>query len=619
MRRLSAQLTVAAAAVWLAAGAVPVAAAQPSPTPEAPPPEAVPGEEVCPIGDPRLVELSGLVALEDGYAVVNDSSLSDDRVGVFLLDQGCQVTDQIGYPSPPLDPEDLAWDREHNVLWVGDIGDNFELTGQEPRPSAALWRIELDGDRTPVIHRFAYPDGPRDAEALLLDGEGTPIIVSKAVGAAELFVPTELRPSSGPDDLVPLEAAGEVTLPAPETEVTHRLGPAAREVVTGGANAPDGSAVVLRSYTDAFEFDVAEGDVVTALTTGQPRITPLPDEPQGEAIAYAPDGQRFLTVSEVPEDDDSGYTPLLLGYAPAAEPEPELTATGAPPAATGGGGGGGLFDDLQDIINVIAAVGVIGLLLVGAGVFGIIRARRGGAGGAAAGPGGGPGGGNAPVTGRARLPGFTAGAPPGAAGVAGVAGAAGVAGPSPGPGAESPASPSPGVYTSSTAARPPGTEYRGTEYGGGGGYQSGYGGPEADGDGYPAGEYDRGGGYGGADYRDQGYAGTDYGPTEPGPAGYGQPGYDQPGYDQSGYQQSGYQRGPAYGPAGYGPAGPAAGEHQDGPEGYPAGGYREPYDQDWPNGHAGGQPGGASHQPADDSGYYSDDPDYPYEFRGRDR
>lgn len=597
MRRLSTRFTVAAVAVaWLvavpavgAAGAGSAAAAQPSPTPEAAPPEAVPGEEVCAVTDSRLVELSGLVAFEDGYAVVNDSSLSADRVGVFLLDQGCQVTDQIGYPSPPLDPEDLAWDRESNVLWVGDTGDNFELTGQEPRPSAALWRIDLDGDRTPVIHRFSYPDGPRDAEALLLDGEGTPIIVTRTIGVAELFVPGELRPSSGPDDTVPLEAVGEVSLPEPETEVQHRLGAVARQLITGGANAPDGSAVVLRSYTDAFEFDVADGDVVGALTTAEPRITPLPDEPQGEAITYLPEGQQFLTVSEVPEEDDTGYTPLLLSYAPVAAPEPEPTATEAPPAA-GGGGGGGLFNDLQDFINVIAAVGVIGLVLVGAGVFGIIRARRGGPGGTPR-PAGGAGAAaaeNAPVTGRARLPGF---APPGHPGPPGPPG------PPPGPpgaGPDQPASPPPGVYTSS-AARAPGGEYRGTEYGGGGGYPDGYGGPEPDGTGYPAGGYDQGG-YGGANYRDPGYGGTDYGPVERG----GQAGY-----------------GPAeYGPAEYGPAGHgqtrSAGGHQYGPEG----GYDH---QDLPNGHTGQQPGGADYYSSNDPGYYSDDPDYPYEFRGRDR
>ena len=49
--------------------------------------------------------------------------------------------------------------------------------------------------------------------------------------------------------------------------------------------------VALRTYTAAYEWDVPDGDVVKAITTATPRITPLPDEPQGESIAYTADGR----------------------------------------------------------------------------------------------------------------------------------------------------------------------------------------------------------------------------------------------------------------------------------------------------------------------------------------
>jgi len=670
MGRWNAGATVAAAVVLAAGlaggpGAAAVAAQPtPTPTPGAEPAEPVPGEPLCTIADPRLVELSGLVALDDGYLAVNDSTLFEDRLPIFFLDPACNVTGEQSYlPGRPRDPEDMALDRQANVVWVGDIGDNPAAgTGEgEPRPSVAFWRVDLAGDRTPVIHRFTYPDGqPRDAEALLLDGDGTPIIVTKsATGTAELFRPQELRPSSAPEDTVPLEAVGEVTLPQPETEVEHRLGAVARQAVTGGANAPDGSAVALRSYTDAFEYDVVDGDVIGALTAGQPRITPLPGEPLGEAITYSPDGQRFLTVSEVP-DEDTSYVPTILGYTPTAPPPPEPPAEPAPAAA----GGGGLFNDLQDIINVIVAVGIIGLVLVGAGVFGIVRARRAGSGGAAR-DGGDPAGGDgagpvSPATGRARLPGS-----PGVAAV-----------PPPGGGPEPPAGQAAGVYTSS-AARPAGTEYRGTEYGGGRPYQAGaeYGGAGPPGDGYgeagyhpadygPAGDDDPGygeagygqaghgeasygqaghgqpghgqAGYGEAGYGQAGHGEAGYGQAGHGEAGYGQPGYGQAGDGEAGYGQAGYGH-QGYSQAGY-PAGPGAAGYppeagyppddgygradQAGYGGYPAGGRPEPYDQDWPNGYppppADGREyaGGAHHAGPD---YYSDDPDYPYEFRDRNR
>jgi hypothetical protein len=149
------------------------------------------------------------------------------------------------------------------------------LEGQS-RPTVALWRVDLNGDRVPVIHRFAYPDGARDAEALLLDSDGTPLIVTKEARCGRA-VPAGVRPgdpNNSHEQAVPLERVGEF---APvDTGTEHALGRAARQVVTGGANSPDGDRVVLRTYTDAFEFDVTDGDVVRAITSGTPRITPLP-------------------------------------------------------------------------------------------------------------------------------------------------------------------------------------------------------------------------------------------------------------------------------------------------------------------------------------------------------
>ncbi|XGU20039.1 hypothetical protein ACETU7_01750 [Rhodococcus sp. 3Y1] len=55
--------------------------------------------------------------------------------------------------------------------------------------------------------------------------------------------------------------------------------------VTGGAVSKDGTVVALRTYTDAYLYAAPDGDVVKALNTNPIRV-PLPDEPQGEAIAF---------------------------------------------------------------------------------------------------------------------------------------------------------------------------------------------------------------------------------------------------------------------------------------------------------------------------------------------
>lgn len=521
-------------AAFVAVAGPALAQPSPSPSPSGSPaplevPEAVPGEQQCATDDYRLPALSGLVALDDGYAVVNDGNskiVAYEAMAVHLLDQDCQIQQSIPLPLMR-DPEDLALDREDQVLWVADTGDNFQDTGEQERPNVALWRIELSGDRVPVIYRFSYPDGAKDAEALILDGDGTPIIVSREVGTARLYRPDgELTPSQGPQDTVPLEQVGEFS--PPDTGTPHALGRLARQVVTGGANSPDGSRVVLRTLTDAFEFEVTDGDVVAAISSAEPTITPLPDEPQGEAIDYSPDGEYFLTVSDTYFFE--GVTPVILRYTP-AEPPPEPTPT-AVAAQEPAPDNRSLLDRLgfQGIINIVIGVGIVGLLMVAAGIVGIVRARR------RAAEEGDPEEAAAPVTARARV------APP-------------------------PPDPQQGWEPH------PDEDYR-----------------DGAGAGYPP--------HGGLDPAHGGVAGAPPGGTVYSAGGS----YREEPFDQdypNGYPDGGY--------AGQPPAHPAEGQ---------PGVYRAP-----PPEPAGGTYSGGVYQSRQDDvpDYYSDDPDYPYEFRDRDR
>ena len=66
--------------------------------------------------------------------------------------------------------------------------------------------------------------------------------------------------------------------------------------VTGAATSADGTAVALRTYTDAYLFPLPDGDVAARFAAKPVRV-PLPDEAQGEAIAFEPDGS-LLSGSE---------------------------------------------------------------------------------------------------------------------------------------------------------------------------------------------------------------------------------------------------------------------------------------------------------------------------------
>ncbi|WP_173041950.1 hypothetical protein [Phytohabitans flavus] len=360
MRRLVSSVVVALGLVGVGLAAFPA-------------PAVAAGKKVCTIEDSKLDELSGLVATSGGYITINDSSESANRKRVFYLDGKCTVTKNVQYTgSGPRDTEDLAISPDGKTLWIADVGDNPEAS--ERRSSVALWTMPVGGGSRPTLHRVAYPGGKHhDAEALLIGANNTPIIITKTGGKAELYSPSAALKADN-NTPVPLKKVGEVTLP--KTETDNPFGAVGRLTVTGAARAPDGSRVVLRTYADAFEFDVAGGDVVKALTTGEPRVTPLDSDVFGEAIAYSADGKTFVTVSDLGRLDQNTSNDMFR-YTPSKDKPKEPVAADLQ-GGTSGGSGRSWTDDLTigDITAMVAVVGVIGALLVGAGIFGILRARR---------------------------------------------------------------------------------------------------------------------------------------------------------------------------------------------------------------------------------------------------
>ncbi|MCW2740879.1 MAG: hypothetical protein JWR45_1301 [Blastococcus sp.] len=279
----------------------------------------------CRITDARLPEISGLVAVGDRMLAMNDGG---DALTVYLLDSACQVIDVHTAAVDPYDPEDLAVAADGTV-WLADTGDN-----NAERAHVALLALRTDG--TTGVFRLTYPDGPHDAEALLLAPDGTPYLVTKEVlGASGVYRPAAALVDGG---AVAMQKVAAVNLTLTGT-AGGPVGQAGQLLVTGGAVAADGTRLALRTYTDAYVWPLTGSDVVGALAGTSVRI-PLPDAPQGEAISFGADGQTLLVAGEgVPGDVTRVPVPAGAGApAPAADGTvpslTDLTSSGLSPISS---------------------------------------------------------------------------------------------------------------------------------------------------------------------------------------------------------------------------------------------------------------------------------------------
>lgn len=264
------------------------------------------------IANPALTELSGLVrsrAQRDVLWAHNDSGDSARlfTVGLDGADRG--VVNVTGVVA--VDWEDIALGPGpdgRDDLFVGDIGDN-----EAARTEVTVYRIPepaapgpgattaATGDR--LILR--YPDGPHDAEALLVDARnGDLVVITKVTnGRATVYrAPGATRAANGAR--VTLEAVGTLGEPS-NPGLSQRLaqaafGELANRVTAADANTKVGIATV-RTYAGVTVFPwPARLSLADALLTS-PCSAPAPTDlrfPQGEAIALAPNGRSYITAAE---------------------------------------------------------------------------------------------------------------------------------------------------------------------------------------------------------------------------------------------------------------------------------------------------------------------------------
>lgn len=220
--------------------------------------------------DPEIVESSGLVVLPDvggGRGLVVTTNDSGDAGRVFAVDPASGST--VGVTTWSSDPEDVEAlaPAGPGHVWVADIGDN-----QRSRDSVSVLRVPVgrgEEDVTPEVHELVYPDGARDAEALLSHPvTGQLFVISKGVFSGKVYAAPQRLRADRPNRL---------------TEVGDAPG-----IVTDATFLPGGGGVVMRTYSAAH---------LVAFPSWQPvESWALPDQDQGEGVALA--GNELLVSTE---------------------------------------------------------------------------------------------------------------------------------------------------------------------------------------------------------------------------------------------------------------------------------------------------------------------------------
>jgi hypothetical protein len=168
---------------------------------------------------------------------------------------------------------------EHKIYRVEE-----PTVGEAPASSERRSPLET---AAAVSIRFAYPDGARDAETLLVHPQsGAIYILTKSIdGPSEVF---RLAPNFGQEIVVRAEKIGSVAVPA----VPNGL-------LTGGAVSPDGRRVLLVDLVAGYELKLpADAANFDAIWTQAPAPVDLGDRKQGEAATYSADGNSIFAASE---------------------------------------------------------------------------------------------------------------------------------------------------------------------------------------------------------------------------------------------------------------------------------------------------------------------------------
>lgn len=250
--------------------------------------------------DKQMDEISGIAAsrIHPGiYYVHNDSG---DTSRFFAITPKGNIKSVIYFKGDPKEPlgvadcEDIAVGigpaAGKSYVYMGDIGDNHAV-----RKYITVYRMEEQKDwigkdsivkANAVPVHFRYPDGPRDAETLMIDPvEKLMYIISKRTDSVTVYTS-------------PLNYKANDTLVLTKRCKLYFTGFRPLKWITAGDISGDGQQVLVKNYEKVYYWKRNGDEPIWKTLLRKPQELPYKFEKQGEAIGFTPDGKGYYTTSE---------------------------------------------------------------------------------------------------------------------------------------------------------------------------------------------------------------------------------------------------------------------------------------------------------------------------------
>ena len=248
---------------------------------------------------PSVTEASGLVVSQHNPGVLWVHNDSGDQSRIYALETSGEriatitLADTYAYDWEDMSGGPCSAETDTPCLYIGDIGDNNRVRQylkihRVPEPNIAL------GDQVLPLSEFdtmtvVYPDEPHDCEALVVDAKGHIYVLTKEwEGSRFRLYGSPYMPGT---DLVPLQFLSEHDI--------ETIGGTVPLVTAASFSIPT-NRLLVRTYSGAFEYRLAEGASLSELRWAPVQTVPVANEGQGEAIAQDPLGYWHVSEGKEP-------------------------------------------------------------------------------------------------------------------------------------------------------------------------------------------------------------------------------------------------------------------------------------------------------------------------------